>query len=217
MEIGQRGRPGLGTRGSPGGTPHHAVPLQAFPLCHTDTRGCEAPEGSAWTTMGLCHGLLTGLLSGEVAGGRPVPCPRLRAPPALPCRVRPAPAPGTRHERPVSDRALLPLLLPTLPRAARFRPGPAGLPVGSQQYWRPPGAQQVKSLRTMIPTLCMTFWKRQNFPEIYMEMVRNSHCLWAEFRHLETVTRLLGPQSPLGDLGCPHSCGHLPQDASSCI
>ena len=25
---------------------------------------------------------------------------------------------------------------------ARFRPGPAGLPVGSQQYWRPLGAQQ---------------------------------------------------------------------------
>ena len=31
---------------------------------------------------------------------------------------------------------------PTPPRTARFRPGPAGLPVGSQQYWRPLGAQQ---------------------------------------------------------------------------
>ena len=31
---------------------------------------------------------------------------------------------------------------PTPPRTARFRPGPAGLPVGSQQYWRRPGAQQ---------------------------------------------------------------------------
>ena len=31
---------------------------------------------------------------------------------------------------------------PTPPRAARFRPGPAGLPAGSQPYWRPPGAQQ---------------------------------------------------------------------------
>ena len=28
---------------------------------------------------------------------------------------------------------------PTPPRAARFRPGPAGLPAGSQPYWRPPG------------------------------------------------------------------------------
>ena len=27
-------------------------------------------------------------------------------------------------------------------RAARFRPGPAGLPAGSQPHWRPPGAQQ---------------------------------------------------------------------------
>ena len=31
---------------------------------------------------------------------------------------------------------------PTPPRTARFRPGPAGLPAGSQPYWRPPGAQQ---------------------------------------------------------------------------
>ena len=30
----------------------------------------------------------------------------------------------------------------TPPRAARFCPGPAGLPAGSQQHWRPPGAQQ---------------------------------------------------------------------------
>ena len=31
---------------------------------------------------------------------------------------------------------------PTPPRAARFCPGPAGLPAGSQPHWRPPGAQQ---------------------------------------------------------------------------
>ena len=31
---------------------------------------------------------------------------------------------------------------PTPPRAARFRPGPVGLPAGSQPHWRPPGAQQ---------------------------------------------------------------------------
>ena len=28
------------------------------------------------------------------------------------------------------------------PRAARFRPGTAGLPAGSQPHWRPPGTQQ---------------------------------------------------------------------------
>ena len=28
------------------------------------------------------------------------------------------------------------------PRAARFCPGPVGLPAGSQPHWRPPGAQQ---------------------------------------------------------------------------
>lgn len=103
------------SRRNPEGTPFLTPPLQGFPLHDVEMQVCEAPRGSAWTTMGLGCGLLRGLLSGAVAGGCPPPCPRLRAPPPLPCHARPTLGPGARHERPVGERALLPFLLPTLP------------------------------------------------------------------------------------------------------
>lgn len=122
--------PHLAQDGSPASLkePTFLCSLQGFPL-HDDMETCgrKAPGGSAWTAMGLGCSLLTGLLSGVVAWETPSPLPAYWSTPASPLPSeagqpcwwaplkRPSEGPGARHERPVSERTLLPLLLPTVP------------------------------------------------------------------------------------------------------
>ena len=46
---------------------------------------------------------------------------------------------------------------PTTPRAARFRPGPAGLQAGSQPHWRPPGARQGPTTHPLLALPSLPF------------------------------------------------------------
>lgn len=83
-------------------------PPQGVPLYGMETCGCEAPGGSPWTAMGPGCGLLTGLR----CAARELLLPASRSTPTPPLARR---GPGARHERLVGERALLPVLLPTLP------------------------------------------------------------------------------------------------------